>query len=82
MVVCGPLVAAAAAQVTLLALANGAPDIFSVQAALAAGETKVAVGALIGGTLFVTCLVVPAVIWCGCLCSMRTRSAGSMAGGR
>jgi Ca2+/Na+ antiporter len=61
--------------VTLLALANGAPDIFSVQAALAAGETKVAVGALIGGTLFVTCLVVPAVIWCS---RERVRAGGML----
>ena len=52
------------AAVTLLALANGAPDIFSVQAALEQGETLLAVGAMLGGTLFVTCLVVPAVIFC------------------
>lgn len=52
------------AAVTLLALANGAPDIFSVQAALAQGDTLLAVGAMLGGTLFVTFLVVPAVIFC------------------
>ena len=69
---CPPLTATASwlrlrprvAAVTLLALANGAPDIFSVQAALAQGETLLALGAMFGGTLFVTCLVVPAVIWC------------------
>lgn len=52
------------AAVTLLALANGAPDVFSVQAALDQGDTLLAVGAMLGGTLFVTCLVVPAVIFC------------------
>ncbi len=52
------------AAVTLLALANGAPDIFSVQAALEQGDTLLAVGAMLGGTLFVTFLVVPAVIFC------------------
>lgn len=52
------------AAVTLLALANGAPDIFSVQAALQQGDTLLAVGAMLGGTLFVTFLVVPAVIFC------------------
>lgn len=68
---CPPLTATASwlqlrprvAAVTLLALANGAPDIFSVQAALEQGETLLAVGAMLGGTLFVTFLVVPAVIF-------------------
>ena len=50
------------AAVTLLALGNGAPDIFSVQAALAQGETRLAIGALLGGCLIVTTVVVALVV--------------------
>ena len=79
---CPPLVTTASwlqlrprvAAVTLLALANGAPDIFAVQAALEQGDTLLAVGAMLGGTLFVTCLVVPAVI----VCSTNAVLAGGM----
>ena len=63
------------AAVTLLALANGAPDIFAVQSALATGDTALAVGALIGGTLFVTCLVIPIVIFCS---ADRIRAGGML----
>eukprot|EP01050_Picozoa_sp_SAG11_P007948 SAG11_NODE_680_length_7781_cov_6.490497_2_plen_93_part_00 len=45
------------AAVTLLALGNGAPDVFAVQVALAQGETKLAIGALLGGSLIVTTVV-------------------------
>jgi hypothetical protein len=50
------------AGVTLLALGNGAPDVFSVLAAYRAGQGDLAVGALVGGSMFVTTVVVGAVI--------------------
>ena len=50
------------AGVTLLALGNGAPDVFSVMAAYRAGQGDLAVGALVGGSMFVTTVVVGAVI--------------------
>ena len=50
------------AGVTLLALGNGAPDVFSVLAAYRGGQGDLAVGALVGGSMFVTTLVVGAVI--------------------
>ena len=48
------------AGVTLLALGNGAPDVFSVMAAYRAGQGDLAVGALVGGSMFVTTVVVGA----------------------
>ena len=50
------------AGVTLLALGNGAPDVFSVLAAYRSGQGELAVGALVGGSMFVTTVVVGAVI--------------------
>jgi hypothetical protein len=46
------------AGVTLLALGNGAPDVFSVLAAYRAGQADLAVGALVGGSMFVTTVAV------------------------
>ena len=51
------------AAVTLLALGNGAPDIFSVQTSLAQGQTRLAIGALLGGCLIVTTVVVGLVVF-------------------
>jgi Ca2+/Na+ antiporter len=46
------------AGVTLLAWANGAPDISANIAAMRSGKTNMALGSAIGAGLFVTCLVV------------------------
>ncbi|KAI6174585.1 putative sodium/calcium exchanger 6 (Na(+)/Ca(2+)-exchange protein 6) [Aphelenchoides bicaudatus] len=54
------------AGVTLVAFGNGAPDIFSAIAAAASDDNPnagLAFGQLLGGAMFITCLVVPTVIF-------------------
>lgn len=46
------------AGVTLLALGNGAPDVFSTLEAIKIGSTNLAIGELIGAALFITGVVV------------------------
>jgi len=50
------------AGLTFLALGNGAADMFSVIAAVRVGATDLAVGALQGGSMCVTCVVTAGVL--------------------
>ncbi|KAL3137711.1 hypothetical protein ABBQ38_004978 [Trebouxia sp. C0009 RCD-2024] len=50
------------AGVTFLALGNGAPDISSSIAAVRAGQYKLALGSLLGGGMFVGCVVAGSVM--------------------
>ncbi|DBA93227.1 TPA: hypothetical protein ACH3X2_003522 [Trebouxia sp. C0005] len=50
--------------VTFLALGNGAPDISSSIAAVRAGQYKMALGSLLGGGMFVGCVVAGSVMLC------------------
>ncbi|KAK9818988.1 hypothetical protein WJX81_007256 [Elliptochloris bilobata] len=50
------------AGVTLLALGNGAPDLSSSIAAVSAGHYELAINALLGGGMFVGCVVAGAVV--------------------
>lgn len=52
------------AGVTFLALGNGAPDISSSIAAVRAGQYKMALGSLLGGGMFVGCVVAGSVMLC------------------
>jgi sodium/potassium/calcium exchanger 6 len=51
------------AAVTLLVLANAAPDIFAIRAAFERGDTALAVSSMSGCGLFVICCVLPVMIW-------------------
>ncbi|KAK9821207.1 hypothetical protein WJX74_010576 [Apatococcus lobatus] len=50
------------AGVTLLALGNGAPDLSACIAAVSSGRYRLALGALLGGAMFVGCVVAGSVI--------------------
>lgn len=50
------------AGVTLLALGNGAPDLSSCVAAVRAGNTRLALGALTGAGMFVGCVVAGRIV--------------------
>ncbi|GJP38587.1 hypothetical protein CLOM_g23027 [Closterium sp. NIES-68] len=61
------------AGVTLLALGNGAPDVFSSLAAIVGGNPKVGLGAVVSAGAFVTCFVVGCVAVAAAPFSVRPR---------
>ena len=51
------------AGVTFLSFGNGAPDVFASVAAVGSGSSNLALGALIGASVFVTTIVVAGVVF-------------------